>query len=229
MDWFSLFGDALGGFGQLFGSQPSTTSRTQIRPPSADELTTQGFTLDQLFNAPPNPMLAYGVGGPSDLLEGGMRASPEQLGYLEDIRRNTIDTGTREINDWLGTARRQNLNDMLARGMDQSSVELWGQDQSTKAALDRVADLISGAGTQYARSAVELPYQTAGVYDRLSTLGQTEGNQAIQRLQEMLRILQAPRMAEVSQTSTTEPGSADRAGGLADLIGLIGPALALAA
>ncbi len=226
MDWFSLFGDAIGGFGNLFGSQGSTTNTRTIRPPSEDELAVQGAGLERLFG-PPNPVYGYGIGGQMDLLEGGMRASPAQLGYLEDIRRGAIDTGTRGVNEWLEEARRTNLNQAVSRGMDQSSVELWGTDQSTKAALKALADIIGGANTEYARSAIDLPYRTSGVYGDVAKQGQTEGDQALTQLREFLNTLQAPRMAEVSQTSTTTPGSADRAGGLGELISLIGPALAL--
>lgn len=223
MDWFGLFGDALGGFGQLFGSPPSTSTRTTLRPPSMDELTLQAYGLDRLYNQGPNPIYAYGVEGTSDLLEGGMRASPEQLAYLDQIRRNQIDTGTRGVNEWLADARRTNLNEALARGMDQSSVELWGTDQSTKAALNRVADLISGANTQYAQGAVDLPYRTAGVYGDVAKMGQMEGDQAMTQLRQFLETLQGPRMAEASSTTTTTPGSADRAGAAGDLLGLLGP------
>jgi hypothetical protein len=227
VNYSDLFGNLLGGFGQLFGSQGSSTVSRNIRPPSADELNLQGYTLDKLFNAGPNPVYGYGVGGQANLLESGMRASPAQLGYLDEIRRNTIDTGTRGVNDWLADAQRGNKNAMLARGMDASSVDLWGQDQATKAAMNRLADLIGGANTQYAQSATALPYQTAGVYGNMATAGQNEGNQAMTQLQEFLKTLQAPRLAEVSQTTTSTPGGADKMGSAGELISLLGPLMAL--
>jgi len=219
-DWAGLFGGGLDLFDQfsnLFGSPSSTTTQRRIAPPSADEMALQGYTLDQLFNAGPNPVYGYGIGGQADLLEGGMRASPAQLGYLGDIRKNTIDMGTSDINDWLEQALGRNRNAMLGRGMDQSSVELWGQDQSTKEAMRQLANLVSGANTQYATGATELPYKTAGVYGNVAQLGQQEGNQAMTQLQEFLRTLQAPRMAEVGDTTQNVPGSAERGSQITDI------------
>jgi hypothetical protein len=219
-DWEGLFGGGLDLFDQfsnLFGSPSSTTSQRRIAPPSFDELTLQGYGLDQLYNQGPNPAYSYGIGGQADLLEGGMRASPAQLGYLGDIRRNTIDMGTSDINDWLDQALGRNRNTMLGRGMDQSSVELWGQDQSTKEAVRQLANLVSGANVQYATGATELPYKTAGVYGNVATLGQQEGNQNMQNIIQWLQTLQAPRMAEVGDTTQNVPGSAERGSQIADI------------
>ena len=191
----------------------------RIAPPSLDEMGLQGYLLNQLYNAGPNPAYAYGTSGIAGMLQNGMQASPQQLGYLDTIRQNTVDTGTRGINDWLEGAQRTNMNNSMARGMDQSSVQLWGQDQATKEAMRQVANLIGGAGSQYATNAVALPYQTAGVSQHMATGGQNQQQIEMNNLMQMLQTLQAPRRAEVSQTTQQQPGSADTMGGIGDMMG----------
>ena len=228
MDWAGLLGAGgglVGSLGGLFGSQGSTVEQRRIAPPSMDELGLQGYLLNQIYNGGPNPAYAYGTSGIAGMLQNGMQASPQQLGYLDTIRQNTVDTGTRGINDWLEGAQRTNMNNSMARGMDQSSVQLWGQDQATKEAMRQVANLIGGAGSQYAANAVSLPYQTAGVYQNLATGGQNQQTIDMNSLFTMLQQLQAPRMAEVSQTTQQQPGSADTMGGIGNLMGSMGTLL----
>lgn len=230
-DWDTL-GGLIGGFGQAFGSPDTGMTSQMTQAPSADEMGLQAYLLSQLYAGGPNPLFSYGANYGSQIpmelanLARNPSLTQGQQGFLGAIRDESISAGRRGLDEFLADAQRSTRDTALSRGMDNSSVELWGYDQANKAGVNRMADLIGQANQTYAGQALQLPFSSANVlgqagnqFGQLAQMGQQQQGLDGQQGLNLFRALQEPRMHNFTGTSQKQGGSASQAGGIGDMIG----------
>jgi len=199
--------------GSSSGGPGFFSNNSQVNPNvpgnTAQQNQLYNFLTGQIYGGPGvgTSTSAYntGVNSITNMLNGGMVASPAQQTNLLNAANSGIQAGVGNLNQQFQNTLENIRNMLTSRGMENSTLSSYEGSKAGQGYMTDVGNLINTIMSNYSQNLVQAPYQTANVANILAALGLQGSNTSTNQALNFGGLLQQPQLAGKSTSTTNNP------------------------